>query len=99
MLRQLTHPDWNGWIYYYNEKICKLSYDEYNYEIDLTVKSAFLVGDHLQHIINEDWATKEVFDDLVNAFCALSDSADVRKDVCEKAAMLRHHRWGNTEVN
>ena len=92
-------PDWNGWIYYYNEEIRKLSYDEYNYEIDLTVKSAFLVGDHLQRVINKDWATEEVFDGLVNAFYALFDRPDVRKDICEKAAMLRHHRWGNTEVN
>ena len=99
MLRTCTHPDWNGWIYYYNEEIRKLSYDEYGYEIDMTVKSPLLVGDHLQRVINKDWATEEVFDGLVNAFYALSDRADVRKDVCEKAAMLRHHRWGNTEVN
>lgn len=31
-------PDWVGWIYYYDEKIRKLSYDKYNYEIDLTKK-------------------------------------------------------------
>ena len=99
MLRSCTRPDWNGWIYYYNEEIRKLSYDEYNYEIDLTVKSAFLVGDHLQRVINKDWTTEKVFDGLVNAFYALFDRPDVRKDVCEKAAMLRHHRWGNTEVN
>ena len=64
-----------------------------------TVKSALLVGDHLQHVINKDWATEEVFDGLVNAFYVLSDRPDVRKDVCEKAAMIRHHRWGNTAVN
>lgn len=87
-------PDWNGWVYYYNEEIQTLSYDECNYEIDLTVKSAFLVGDHLQRVISKDWVTEEVFDGLVNALCALSNSPDARKDVCEKAAMCRHHRWG-----
>ena len=99
MLHTCTYPDWNGWIYYYNEKIRKLSYDEYNYEIDMTVKSAFLVGDHLQRIIKKDWATEEVFEGLVNAFYALSDRADVRKDVCEKAAILRRHYRESTEVN
>ena len=88
MLRTHKCPKWNGWIYYYNEEIRKLSYDEYNYEIDLTVKSPFLVGDHLQRVINKDWVTEEVFDGLVNAFDALCPDAGVR----EKAAMLRHHR-------
>ena len=27
-LRTCTHPDWNGWIFSYNEEIHKLSYDE-----------------------------------------------------------------------
>ena len=87
MLRTCTYPDWNGWIYYYNEGIRKLSYDEYDYEIDMTVNSPFLVGDHLQRVINKDWATEEVFDGLVNAFDALCPNTGVRED----AAMLRRH--------
>ena len=42
MLRTHTCPEWNGWIYYYNEEIRKLSYDEYDYEIDITVAPPFL---------------------------------------------------------
>ena len=41
MLRTHTCPEWNGWIYYYNEEIRKLSYDEYDYEIDITAKNPY----------------------------------------------------------
>ena len=95
MLRTHTCPEWNGWIYYYNEEIRKLSYDEYDYEIDITAKNPFLMGDRLQRVIEKDWVTCEVFDGLVNAFDFLFPDAGVR----EKAAMLRHHRWGSTKVN
>ena len=95
MLRQLTYPDWNGWIYYYNEGIRKLSYDEYGYKIDMTVEGLFLVGDHLQRVINKDWATKEVFDGLANAFDVLRPNAGVR----ETAANIKHHHWGSAEAN
>ena len=95
MLRIHTCPEWNGWIYYYNEEIRKLSYDEYDYEIDITVGPPFLVGDHLQCIINKDWVTFEVFDGLVNAFDFLFPNTHVRED----AAILRQQYWGNTAVN
>lgn len=88
-------PDWNGWVYYYNEEIQKLSYDEYDYEIDLTVKHGFLVGDHLQCIVDKDWITEEVFDGLVNAFDALFPNTDVRAT----AAIARRRRWGSPEAN
>ena len=99
MLRTCTRPDWNGWIYYYNEEIKKLCYDEYNCEIVMTTSNPFFVGDSFQTVINKYWVTEKVFDGLVNAFYALFDDPDVRKDVCEKAALVRRHHWGNTEVN
>ena len=89
MLRTCTQPDWNGWIYHYNEEIRKLSYCDC--EIDITRDDPFLVGDCLQRVIDRDWVTKEVFDGLVNAFYFLFTRPNVRKDICEKAAMFRRH--------
>ena len=82
MLRTHTYPEWNGWIHYYNEEIRKLSYDEYDYEIDITAKKPFLVEDHLQRVIEKDWVTCEVFDGLVNAFDFLfPDKAVIEKEL------------------
>ena len=63
------------------------------------VNNPLFVGDSFQTVMNKDWVTEEVFDGLFNAFYALFDDPDVRKDVCEKAAIVRRHYWGNTEVN
>ena len=100
MLRSCTRPDWNGWIYYYNQEIYKLSYDEYDYKIDLTSNippnsNPFLPGDKLQRIIEQRWVTREVFDGLVNAFDFLFPTVGVR----ETAARIRHHYWEGTKVD
>ena len=98
MLRTCTHPDWNGWIFSYNEEIHKLSYDEYDYKIDIKIvekNPSFQICDSLDRVMKKDWVTKEVYDGLVKAFEVLFPDACFR----EKAAMLRHHYWGSTEIN
>ena len=38
MLHTYTCPDWNGWIYYYDDDELRiLSYDEYDCKIDIKI--------------------------------------------------------------
>ena len=99
MLHTCTYPDWNGWIYYYNDDELRiLSYDEYDCKIDIKIvekNPSFHICDKLDRVIKKDWVTHEVYDGLVKAFEVLFPDACFR----EKAAMLRHHYWGSTEIN
>ena len=99
MLHTYTCPDWNGWIYYYDDDELRiLSYDEYDCKIDIKIVAktpSFYIRDKLDRVIKKDWITHEVYDGLAKAFEALFPDACVRED----AAKIKCHYWGSTEVN